>query len=664
MFVRRLAAFLIASLLPGAAFAQQVTSFPPANLPLSGAEVLYLVQGGQSKQTPVSTLTNTGSFAALSAGTLTVTGTTSLGVTGLSGKLDTMASSAAGAGLNIATGNAPSSCIAGDVWMTTSGVFACPTNGSPVGPFGAGGGVNNSTLNYLAYYATTGNTLSGLATANSSVLVTSNAGVPSWSLTLPNNLIAASFTPTIKNYATTSALPTVTSSNAGEIGYVTNCRNGSEGGGLGTGCLYTVNAAGTWTALPSIPTGQITVGGQALYLGSATNNQGTGSLIQTSSGSFTSGHCVQFNSSGATVDSGAACGGGSGGSGTVTSGTANQIAWYSSSGTAVAGLSTANGGVLVTSGTGVPSISTTLPASLSASTMTLISPAMSGTATYSAMTGTGKLTTAASTTAGAGLNLTPGTAPTSPSNGDLWTTSSALQVRINGSTITVGTGSGSVSSIATTSPITGGTITTTGTIACPTCALTTNGGLLTASSPVNISASGQITCPTCVTTFGGGFLTSTLPVNVNAQGLITCTTCLTSSAGGALAGTAPVTITGNTISLGNQYGAAVFNWDSSTTVAAYTYYITPAWPWTSGSIVSVSYLTGGPGSPSFNIALQINGTNVATCNGITVSSGTLTTTTCGSNTIAAGNKVTLVTSAIVGSPNSAAVQVKYARSAP
>lgn len=53
--------------------------------------------------------------------------------------------------------------------------------------------------------------------------------------------------------------------------------------------------------------------------------------------------------------------GGGGGSGTVNSGTANELAYYASSGTAVSGLVSANNGVLVTDGTGVPSIATTLP---------------------------------------------------------------------------------------------------------------------------------------------------------------------------------------------------------------------------------------------------------------------------------------------------------------
>lgn len=51
-------------------------------------------------------------------------------------------------------------------------------------------------------------------------------------------------------------------------------------------------------------------------------------------------------------------------SGTVNPGLINQIAWYASTGDAVSGLSTIDNGVLITSASSVPSISTTLPSEL------------------------------------------------------------------------------------------------------------------------------------------------------------------------------------------------------------------------------------------------------------------------------------------------------------
>lgn len=50
----------------------------------------------------------------------------------------------------------------------------------------------------------------------------------------------------------------------------------------------------------------------------------------------------------------------------------------------------------------------------------------------------GRLVTAAPGASTAGFNLTPGSAPGSPSNGDLWVTSSGVFARVNGSTVDLG----------------------------------------------------------------------------------------------------------------------------------------------------------------------------------------------------------------------------------
>lgn len=50
---------------------------------------------------------------------------------------------------------------------------------------------------------------------------------------------------------------------------------------------------------------------------------------------------------------------------------------------------------------------------------------------------TGKITTIAPTTGTAGFNLTPGVAPTSPTDGDFWVTSAGLFLRNNGSTAAI-----------------------------------------------------------------------------------------------------------------------------------------------------------------------------------------------------------------------------------
>lgn len=65
----------------------------------------------------------------------------------------------------------------------------------------------------------------------------------------------------------------------------------------------------------------------------------------------------------------------------------------------------------------------------------------------------GRLTTAPASTLASGFNLPHGTAPTSPNNGDTWTTTAGLFVRINGATVGPLAGP-SGGSFAATSPIT------------------------------------------------------------------------------------------------------------------------------------------------------------------------------------------------------------------
>lgn len=53
-----------------------------------------------------------------------------------------------------------------------------------------------------------------------------------------------------------------------------------------------------------------------------------------------------------------------GGSGSINLGSINQLAYYATTGTAISGLMIANNSVLITNGSGVPSLSTSLPTSL------------------------------------------------------------------------------------------------------------------------------------------------------------------------------------------------------------------------------------------------------------------------------------------------------------
>lgn len=159
-------------------------------------------------------------------------------------------------------------------------------------------------------YASSANVMAALATANSGVLVTSAGGVPSISTTLPTGL--AMGTPASLVLTNATGLPVA-------------------GGGTGNS---------TFTAYSVICAGTTSTG-----------------AFQNVSGLGTTGFVLTSNGVSALPTWQAATG-----TGTVNSGTINQLAWYAATGTAVSGLTTANSGVLVTSAGGVPSISSTLPA--------------------------------------------------------------------------------------------------------------------------------------------------------------------------------------------------------------------------------------------------------------------------------------------------------------
>jgi hypothetical protein len=65
---------------------------------------------------------------------------------------------------------------------------------------------------------------------------------------------------------------------------------------------------------------------------------------------------------------------GAAGSGNILPGLTNQLAWYNMDGTTLVGLPTANNSVLVTSNSGAPSLSRTLPSGISATDMVLTTP--------------------------------------------------------------------------------------------------------------------------------------------------------------------------------------------------------------------------------------------------------------------------------------------------
>ncbi len=173
-----------------------------------------------------------------------------------------------------------------------------------------------------------------------------------------------------------------------------------------------------------------------------------------------------------------------GASGTVTAaagtltGTVLNATVVTSSLTAVGTITTGvwNAGAVTSSGAGV--FTSTISASgLAGSLLSSANPVINGTAApgtsaipsrqdhvhptdtsrapLASPTFTGKVTTAATATGGAGFNLPHGTAPSAPVNGDVWTTTAGMYARINGTTVgPFGTGGGGAgASVSDTAPV-------------------------------------------------------------------------------------------------------------------------------------------------------------------------------------------------------------------
>lgn len=214
---------------------------------------------------------------------------------------------------------------------------------------------------------------------------------------------------------------------------------------------------------------------------------------------------------------------------------------------------------------------------------TLVASAQLPSPTFSGLTITPGITMLApSTAAHSGLNLGAGVAPTSPNNGDVWTTSAGVFARVAG--VTVG-------------PFTSASA------PCSTCATTTNGGPLSAAAPLAVSAGGQFT-------------------------------------------------------MGSQPFTAAYSWDPNSTIPVYNQPLIEPWVWgNAGTINTVTFHTGGSGSPSITFSVQVNGTNVPGCANIVVTSATDVTSTCTTTAISNGQKLTINVTATSGTPNSAWIQV-------
>lgn len=151
--------------------------------------------------------------------------------------------------------------------------------------------------------------------------------------------------------ATTTSWVQLSGGGSGTVTLV-NAGTGLTGGAITTAGTIALDIPVT---VPHGGIGVTSVAAYALVCGGTTSS----SPLQVVSGLGSAGQVLMSSGAGAlptwqTV----------GGSGTVSSGLINQVAWYAASGTVVSGLATTANGVLVTSAGGVPSIATSLPATV------------------------------------------------------------------------------------------------------------------------------------------------------------------------------------------------------------------------------------------------------------------------------------------------------------
>lgn len=153
----------------------------PAWVPMIAGQILV----GTTSGAPIAAAINSGTNITVANGsgsiTVNLSGIVSptLGGTGINNGSNT---------LTLAGNLATSGAFASTFTMTGATSVTFPTSGTLATTSSASGIVNSGLINQLAWYAASGTTVSGLATAASGILVTSAGSVPSISTTLPNGL--------------------------------------------------------------------------------------------------------------------------------------------------------------------------------------------------------------------------------------------------------------------------------------------------------------------------------------------------------------------------------------------------------------------------------------------------------------------------------------------
>jgi hypothetical protein len=355
----------------------------------------------------------TGTGALVFAANPTLVGAT------LTGELFTVASGSANAGFNLPHGAAPTSPVNGDLWTTTGGLYA-RINGATVGPIGTGTGTYYQTLQGNGAAQVQRPIMNLIAGTNMTVNCADDSANTRTNCTLISSATSSTAWSAVTSGTNTNVL---VMGSGGSFSYsgtgVINANQilGTNWPALTTGYLYYNGSALSWAV-----GGGMTwpaAAGIANYAGSST----WGTSITTSAG--LAGVITDETGSGALVFATSPT------LVTPNLGTPTALTLTNATGLPVGGIAGLASGMGTFLGTAT---SANLRAALTDDTGTGFA-VFNGNPTMAGATFTAELVTVASAAGNAGFNLPPGSAPTAPANGDLWTTSAGLYVRINGGTV-------------------------------------------------------------------------------------------------------------------------------------------------------------------------------------------------------------------------------------